>query len=204
MPAVTIDLDAPELERKIRARFEFSCAIADELNFGTSRRRLLNPNEVAYAPEALARVTEAYFLLSEAYKVVRLGHAEHDARRTMNPKKAALTALAVFAIRPFRLTNPGQAPLSTVSIVANLLFALDFSATVLGRPFAMTGNMQLRLFRFLAAQRLESLRDYLNDQEAGEYKSRYVIDIEPDLPPIEMIVLFFEQHALGDMTGDDD
>ena len=57
---------------------------------------------------------------------------------------------------------------------------------------------------FLAAQRLESLRDYLNDQEAGEYKSRYVIDIEPDLPPIEMIVLFFEQHALGDMTGDDD
>ena len=130
MPGVTVDIDQPELLAKQVKRFDLLSTVADELYEGPTR--LLNPAEVVFSQGDLLSATRGYFLLSEAYKRSRLGHTDADQKRTKNPKKAALTSLAVFKFRPFRLARPLQAPLSTISRVANLHFSLDFATTVLG------------------------------------------------------------------------
>ena len=203
MAQTTVDLDEPELYRKIGQRYDLLARIADDLTYGTEH--LFNPNEVNYNPDAVIRAVEAYFLLSEAYKVARLRHSADDIRRTKNAKKAGLTALAIFALEPFRLINASAPPLTTVSTLANLMFALEFGATVLNRSFShLTRAMQLRLFRFLDGQHLQSLGEYVSVQMLGRRARRYTVDITPDLAVIEMTILFFELHGLGEAGDEDD
>jgi hypothetical protein len=203
VPSVQVDLSVPTLQNKIKMRFDLLANTADELYLG--QRRLLNPQEVHCNHSNIARCVEAYFLLSEAYKVVRLGHEPRDAKHTMNPKKAALTALCAFAFRPFRLADPTRPPMSTVSSVANLHFVLDFASTVLLREFSnLSRDMHLRLFRFLRVIRIAALDEYISDQRANAVKHVYTPDIDRDLPVIEMLVLFFELHGTGDQNAHDD
>ena len=203
MSRIVVDLSQAELRVRMVERFDLSASIADELYIGT--RRLLNADEVACSHDDILRATEAYFLLSEAYKIERLGHAPQDAKHTKNPKKAALTAITTFHFRPFRLVDENRQPLNSVSRIANLQFALDFAATILKDDFAyLTRDMQFCLFRFLRSVNLSSLAESTADQMRGEFKTRYVIDIEPDLPIVEMLVLFFELHGSGDDAEDDD
>ena len=202
MPRVLVDLEKPDLAAKIARRFALLERIADELTYGPGH--LLDAQEVNYNIDDIRRVTEAYFLLSESYKIARLGHSDFEVKRTRNPKKAGLTALAIFALNPFLLLNPDAAPLKTVSKLANLQFATDFAATVLDRPIRLTGAMQLRLFRFLNAQSLQSLAEYREDQRQGRFVTRYMIDIDADLTAIEMMILFFELHGYGGSDQADD
>lgn len=203
MAVVIVDLSEPELRRKRDRRFDILASLADELYIGS--QRLLNPAEVSCDYGELARAVEASFLLGEAYKVERANLTFRDAVRAKNPRKVALTALGVFLFRPFRLVDGAREPVNTISPLANLQFVLDFATTVLGRDFSnYTRDMQQRLFRFLSATAVDCLGEYRHDQLQGVQRSRYPIDIETDLPVIELLILLFELHGSGDENAEDD
>ena len=144
----------------------------------------------------MARVTEAYFLLSEAYKVARPAQSAQESERSIGPRKAALTALAVFPFEPFRLLDPAQVLARPQSDLVPFQFVLDFASTVLhAAAFQLSYEMQLRLFRFLDHQIVHALGQYQQDQAAGEFKLRYAIELDRDLHIVDIMILFFELHC---------
>ena len=134
--------------------------------------------------------------MSEAYKVERLiGHLAEDPRLTQAPKKAALCALAVMAFRPLRLVQPNVSPRQYLSVYANQTLSMQFAGSVLQESFLdLTVVMERRLFNFLNGAGMTCLAEYTRVQQAGQYQSIYAIDITPDLPQMDMLILFFEQN----------
>lgn len=192
MPAVDVDLSRAELAGKIRSRFAELCAIAEHQTLGRGNLA----SEIALDLDEMARVTEAYFLLNEAYKVARPAQSAEETSRSIGPQKVALSALAVFAFEPFRQVRPNQPLLSAPSDLVPLHFVLDFAKTVLqDAAFELTHDMQMRLFRFLDHQVMHALGQYQQDQVVGIFKLRYAIEIDLDLHVVDMLILLFELHS---------
>jgi hypothetical protein len=196
---VRVDLAQARLAAKITRRFDTLCKLAEEME------PLFAGGPVALSIDELARVTEAYFLLSEAYRIDVLGYAVDDARGTASPKKAALTMLAIFLFRPFRIMDPTLPLRDPIAIVANQILAMRFAASVLKTDFAaMRPEMQARLFLALYEPNLQSLRTFVANQTANVHAAVYDIELIEDLPLIELLIFAFETFWDAARDPDDD
>ncbi len=124
MPAARIHIS--DIRDRVVDRFETIAARADKFlasgHLGTELTK-----EVYLDEGALSYAVEAYFLLSEAYKVTRTDPESP----TQPPKMAALSALVFEKFKPFRPPHSERPRLLKISPHANRLFSLDWAEVVL-------------------------------------------------------------------------
>lgn len=166
--------------------------------------------EVALDDVALLRATEAYFMVSEAYKI------HFGILTTEPPKIAAMTSLALADFRPLRAMSPDHIA-NPYTIYANELLSLSWAARPLGHDFNQIFESKLkrdglyRYLRMLKSQQLRSLDEYKADirRNPSTPKDEYDIRLDhdtplgvsqlSDLPTIENMILIFE--LMWDGTG---
>lgn len=191
---VRIDLGLPRIALDIRNRYELFSQEARDL-IGTD----LNPQEVDDNPDLLLQAVDAYFLLSEAYKVRMLGHVEGgDEHWTQPSKKAALTTIAIMLMRPIQPLHPLKPTNDRTTLVANQIFALALASSLLGRDFTYVGFREAsRLYRLLGhigSVRLpvRALTRFRRDRRRNNRGLVYHIDIVQDIVLIDSLILLYE------------
>lgn len=178
----TVDLSSLQSEIKTRAQFLDIAAVrfAQSANF--------DPNEIVLRRDQIPFISPAYFILNGAFKQRR----GLENTNTEPPKIAALTAAVIMSVLPFRATFPDDVRLAK-SFVANQFFSFDIAARQLKSDFAaLSPDMRDRAYRFLEALEVGCLDAYFEDVRNGRQQAAYTVDIEPDLPKLESLILIFE------------
>ncbi|MCB1515097.1 MAG: hypothetical protein H6876_06570 [Hyphomicrobiaceae bacterium] len=151
----------------------------------------------------LLRATEAYFLLSEAYK------KDFGIERTEPPKIAAMTALTLVLFRPLVPKHQSNVRSRFVPF-ANEILSLSWAARPLGQDFSelLVRNLRVdglyRYFRTLRGLEVPCLSAYHTDMHnyPPTPRDHYDIRLNHDtnlgqsslssLPAIELMILIFE------------
>lgn len=195
-------INRERLQDRIKERYDTLVEESEQL----MGHELLAPSGVAevYIDDVqLYRAIEAYFLVSEAYKI------EFKIEATEPPKVAAITALMLGAFTPLRLVNPYTSK-NEYSLFANEILSLSWAARPLGQDFGDLIERRLRkagllrYFRTLQSLSLPCLHEYRADvyRSPPSVKDEYDIRLNYDtalgpsslssLPAIELMVLLFE------------
>lgn len=181
------DVNLVPLETRIASRAQYVADRGAEL----VQLGLFSSADVRFRAIAPRFVSEAYFLLSEAYKFRRL----RDGASTQEPKIAALMSMAIVAVWPFQAIHPltVQRP---ETVVANPIFAVYCASSIINSDFGTLSNdMKRRLYNFLFTMRLPCLRDYVTDISLGPKRSADVFKVDlsdAELASADALMLIYE------------
>ena len=183
-----VDLSSAELQARVAKRVIYLHDTTQDLVAGP-----LDNGEVFIRVDELWRVAEGYFLLSEAFKAVRL----KPGRRTEPAKIAAMMAMAVMTFRPMRPGNPDDVRFPETD-KANQLLAVAIGCEVLGISIDWLLLDQLkRLLRAMDLADAPSLAEYVADARLDNIKTVYDVPIEQDFARIDNFTLLFELLQQG-------
>jgi hypothetical protein len=110
-------------------------------------------------------LAEAYFLLSEAFKPVRI----QEGHKTTKPKIAALTCAAVAMVNPFHFDNPDFENL--VIRYANPILAMHLACGIIDHPFHKRSfDERRRIYSQILGMGFTCLDEFIADRKAGTPK----------------------------------
>lgn len=178
--------------QKVRQRADFFLVEAGQL---CAQARFAQYG-FALSDENAMYLSEAYFLVNEAYKERR----QNEGHKTQPPKIAAITAAVIGMVNPLRPAAPPQAATKETTY-ANPLFALRAACTIVDHPIHKRPWEQRMWFcDQTRLDRLECLDSYLELVRAGKRTIGDLFDIslsDADLARIEGRFSFYA--VLGDM-----
>lgn len=133
----------------------------------------LRTADVTLSNAALWQAARAHFLIMDAYKA---DHFSGD--RTEDAKIAAVTTMAILALKPFRTLDPNNV-ISPWAARANELFAVRLSGPILnsGLPELAESDRMAWLFNFLAEVRVLSIITFIEDIASGRLQPAYEIKL---------------------------
>jgi hypothetical protein len=171
----------------ILTRAEYLREVADSLIEGG----IISDKEILFRTNRIKLLTEAYFVLNEAYKKWRISDGHH----TQPPKIAALTCIVIQELQPFLPKHPDDAK-TFQQARCNEIFALACASAIMGVPIHKKKmDIYLRLLDVLAKCSCETIQPYIVDRSAQNQKalSTYNFDIiEKDKFAMDSLITIFE------------
>ena len=185
-------MEQDEIRREAE-RVDLLVEIARDLQ---SNGTLPEPNIILN--EARVRLaTKAYFVLNDAYHRWRIepGH------NTQPPKIAAMQALCIIRVQPFRVLYPDNAT-TIAEARPNEIFALAIAMAILKIDMQDSGdektNQRLRILELLCAYECDSFEAVIEDANYRFHRERKdyncnILDV--DKPKIDSLITIFELMA---------
>ena len=157
---------------------------------------VLSDKSLIFRTNRVTILTDAYFLLNEAYKGWRISKGHH----TQPPKIAALTCMAIATLQPFLPKNPETAK-TFQQARGNEIYALACASAIMGITLhSGKRDIYLRLLDVLSQCNCHTVEPLIvdrateNNRELSTYKLKM---LDKDKFQIDCLITIFEMAWLS-------